>query len=123
MSLIIERSIQVVYGLISPQRDIPTDPPSPWGRTQIIIAFWVALVSLYATDFDILAKIFVLEPTKHNMFPWLGFLLGALVIAGGSAGIRQIMNAIKVSLVASLEVSKTRIMMALKERKLLGVDK
>lgn len=122
MSLIIERSIQVASSLITPQLANATDLPAPWGRPQIIAAFLVALLSLYVTDFDILAKTLASEPNKTNMFPWLGFLLGAMIIAGGSAGIRQIMNTIKISLVASMEVSITRIMMSLKERQILGSD-
>lgn len=115
MSLVIERSIQVVAFIFSPQSS-STDPIPPWGKFQVIGAFFIALASLYVTDFDILARILAPEPNHSDMQPLFGFFIGAAMISGGSAGIRQIMNTIKISLISSREVSKKIILSKIEER-------
>jgi hypothetical protein len=99
LSLLVERVVQVVRILASARPTAWDDPQDPeWGRSQIAIAFCLALLILGSARFDVLQRLLGPEGSSMWLSPFLGVAVGALVTAGGSAAIRKIIEALKPTL-------------------------
>jgi len=138
-TLVIERIVAAFELLFAPSPTKPFDndaPPPVWRWPQAVAAFAMALFFLWYADFDFLGRLLGIgaestsgqpsgstKPADTSVFlrrlltPALGYVVGALVAASGSAGISKIMEAISLAAKASAEKSKAAYELAVLERR------
>ena len=93
LAIFLERAVQVLSDLFTVKIGLVIYAPGEpgWRRWQVWLVFVLACVILSGTEYDVIQKL--MGKSVANL-PWLGYLLGALVVAGGSAAIRKMIEAV-----------------------------
>ncbi|MDH0132757.1 hypothetical protein N7381_05825 [Pseudomonas asiatica] len=89
LSLVVERIVDVILKMVVlPPRKSDSSPD--WGFPGTVLSFILGLVICYAYKFDLIEVV-----TGGQASPYVGSVLTALVIAGGSAGVRAIIEVLR----------------------------
>lgn len=103
LSLLVERITDVINKLLLVPARKPESSPE-WGWLGTTISTALGLIICYAYGFDLL-KIVTSGSTNQQV----GFILSALVIGGGSAGIRSVIDVLRANLKASMAEAQARL--------------
>ena len=101
LALVLERSVAVFRIWLGDKNEAPT-----LTRLETFAVFMAACAILWSIPYDLLEHVFGKEP--EQLAPFLGEVIGALLVAGGSAGIKQISSSMGRALRAWRVDSKLR---------------
>lgn len=107
LSLLVERITDVIHKLFPIPVRKPDSSPD-WGWLGTIISTTLGLIICYVYGFDIV-KIVTNGSANQNV----GFILSALIVGGGSAGIRSIIDVLRANLKASKAEAEARLRLSL----------
>ncbi|CAJ4416764.1 Uncharacterised protein [Burkholderia pseudomallei] len=113
LSLIVERVVAVIHALFAKPVET-TDAPQSWGALGIVLSICAGLLICEIYAFDVVSVV-VDSHVPHQV----GIVTTAVVIAGGSAGVRAIIDVFSNKLKANNAESRVRIETAIKQVKLL----
>ncbi|AST87559.1 hypothetical protein V4889_17335 [Ralstonia solanacearum species complex bacterium KE101] len=106
LSLLVERIVDVVHKVFAVPPRKPDSSPD-WGVPGTVLSFILGLVICYAYGFDIIK---VVVGAQANQY--VGIVLTALVIAGGSAGVRVIIETLRAIIKANRAETEARLQQA-----------
>lgn len=103
LSLLVERITDAIHKLLLvPARKAESSPDWGWLGTTVSTA--LGLIICYAYGFDLVKIVTSGSENQH-----VGFILSALVLGGGSAGIRSIIDVLRANLKASKAEAQARL--------------
>jgi len=105
LSLVVERIVDVILRVVIPPRKSDTSPD--WGVPGTILSFILGLVICYSYKFDLIEIVTSGKASLH-----VGSVLTALVIAGGSAGVRVIIEVLRAISKANRAEAEGRLLQA-----------
>lgn len=104
LSLLVERSVDVIHKILAVPPRKPDSSPD-WGVFGAVLSFILGLVICYAYGFDIIKVV-----TGGQANQYVGIVLTALVIAGGSAGVRVIIETLRAIAKANRAEAEARLL-------------
>ncbi|CAB3967378.1 hypothetical protein BCO9919_02724 [Burkholderia cenocepacia] len=115
LSLLVERVVAVLHTVFA-KPTAPDDLQQSWGLVDIASNTCIALLICIVYAFD---AVNVVLNGQGQAYHRVGIVITAVVIAGGSAGVRKIIDVLSENLKASQLEARARIAAAAKQVKLL----
>ena len=119
VALLVEHMVAVLFQLKS-NAAVGEAGTDPWTIGHLLTSIALSAFVCVNFEFDVFSKV---TATKVSMMgPWVGWLLTAIVVSGGSAAIRKMIEAMAAATQKSKEESKVQTAIAKRSMQSLGAS-